>query len=316
MLSLKQLTHRFGSLVAVDDVSFSLEKGDIAAFLGPNGAGKSTTIKIITGFLRPDSGSITLAGRDVLKEPIAAQRELGYLPENGPLYPEMTVAELLRFAAGCRGLARSDARGAMARAVEACALEPVYHQTIGTLSKGYRQRTALAQAIMHEPPCLILDEPTEGLDPNQKQQVRETIRAMAHDKAILIATHNLAEAQALCNRFIIIADGQKRADETPAAFQRRHPLHGALRLLPEPQQGRTLKAVLATHGAVGEIRTEDGSEALTVIPRDGQALAPVLSDLARAGKVRYASLETVPVDIEAVFRDLTRRQPSASTPPA
>jgi ABC-2 type transport system ATP-binding protein len=216
MIDVKGLVKTYGAKRAVDGVSFSVKRGEILGFLGPNGAGKSTTMKMITGFLRPDSGTAIVDGIDVSKDPVAVKSRLGYLPENAPAYPEMTVAEFLGFIAEVRGFRDASARKAQVqRAITLTHLESVRSQTIETLSKGYKQRVGFAQALLHNPPVLILDEPTDGLDPNQKNEVRLIIKNMAAEKAVILSTHILEEVEAICTRVIIIARGKIVADETP-----------------------------------------------------------------------------------------------------
>jgi ABC-2 type transport system ATP-binding protein len=227
MIAVKDLVKTFGSTRAVDGVSFTVRRGDILGFLGPNGAGKSTTMKLITGFLRPDSGTATVDGIDVAADPVAVKRRLGYLPENAPSYPEMTVEEFLEFIAEIRGFRSGPMRRAQVkRAVDLTHLDPVRHQSLETLSKGYKQRVGFAQALLHDPPALVLDEPTDGLDPNQKNEVRSLIRNMAVEKAVILSTHILEEVGAVCNRVIIISRGRIVVDETPAALQARQPRAG------------------------------------------------------------------------------------------
>ena len=221
MLEIKGLTRQFGQFIAVNNVSFSVESGEVLGFLGPNGAGKSTTMKMVTGFLSPTSGTAVVCGDDVTRDPIAVKRHIGYLPEGAPLYEDMTPAGLLGFVANVRGLTSADRRSAIDNAVAKLQLDEVYNQQIGTLSKGFKRRVGLAQAILHDPDVLILDEPTDGLDPNQKFQVRELIGEMSEDKAIVISTHLLEEVDAVCNRAVVIARGAKVADGTPADLERR-----------------------------------------------------------------------------------------------
>ena len=224
MIEVKELVKTYGSNRAVDGITFTVRRGDILGFLGPNGAGKSTTMKMITGFLRPDAGTVTVDGLDVATDPVAVKRKLGYLPENAPAYPEMTVGEFLGFIAEVRGFRTVAARRAQVnRAVALTHLSSVRHQTIETLSKGFKQRVGFAQALLHDPPVLVLDEPTDGLDPNQKNEVRALIRAMAGAKAVILSTHILEEVDALCTRVIIISRGRIVADETPAELRARTP---------------------------------------------------------------------------------------------
>jgi ABC-2 type transport system ATP-binding protein len=216
MIDVKGLVKTYGAKRAVDGVSFSVKRGEILGFLGPNGAGKSTTMKMITGFLRPDSGTAIVDGIDVSKDPVSVKSKLGYLPENAPAYPEMTVAEFLGFIAEVRGFREAPARKAQVeRAITLTHLESVRSQTIETLSKGFKQRVGFAQALLHNPPVLILDEPTDGLDPNQKNEVRLIIKNMAAEKAVILSTHILEEVEAICTRVIIISRGKIVADETP-----------------------------------------------------------------------------------------------------
>jgi len=219
MISVQNLSKTFGSKRAVDDVSFKVERGEVLGFLGPNGAGKSTTMRMVTGFIPPDSGTATVGGHDILKEPLAAKRLIGYLPENAPAYTDMTVHGFLNFAAEIRGLTGERKTKAVQRAVELCFLENVLHQSVETLSKGYRHRTCFAQSIIHDPEVLVLDEPTDGLDPNQKHEVRTLIRRMGEKKAIVFSTHILEEVDAVCSRVIIIDRGKVVANGTPAELR-------------------------------------------------------------------------------------------------
>jgi ABC-2 type transport system ATP-binding protein len=224
MIEVKDLVKTYGPKRAVDGVSFTVRRGDILGFLGPNGAGKSTTMKMITGFLRPDAGTTTVDGIDVAADPVAVKRKLGYLPESAPAYQEMTVGEFLAFIAEVRGFRSAQERKTQVdRAVGLTHLASVRGQTIETLSKGFKQRVGFAQALLHDPPALVLDEPTDGLDPNQKNEVRTLIKAMAAEKAVILSTHILEEVDAICNRVIIISQGRIVADETPAALRARAP---------------------------------------------------------------------------------------------
>jgi len=223
MIEIQNLTKRFGSVTAVTDLSLVVRPGEVLGFLGPNGAGKSTTMKMVTGYLAPDEGSARICGHDIVSDTIAAQKRLGYLPEGAPAYGEMTPREFLHFIAGVRELSGAAARTAIQRAIAGAELQGVLDQPIETLSKGFRRRVGLAQAILHDPEVLILDEPTDGLDPNQKHAVRALIRGMAKDKTIIISTHLLEEVEAICTRAVIIDQGRIVADETPTALAARSP---------------------------------------------------------------------------------------------
>ena len=219
MLEIKELNKKFGPIHAVKGVSFTVEKGEVLGFLGPNGAGKSTTMRMITGFLPPTSGTAVVNGCDVLRDPLGAKKQIGYLPENAPVYGEMTVGRFLGFVAEIRGFSGADRARRVDGAIEMARLEKVRQQTISTLSKGYKQRVCFAQAILHDPPVLIMDEPTDGLDPNQKHVVRSMIKEMAARKAIVISTHILEEVEAICTRVIVIANGRIVANGTPAGLK-------------------------------------------------------------------------------------------------
>src|SRR5438132_1211752 len=231
MLEIRNLVKKFGPLVAVDDVSFSVPAGEVLGFLGPNGAGKSTTMKMITGFLAPSAGTSVICGHDIQLEPLAAKRQIGYLPEGAPAYPDMSAAEFLDFIAHIRGYRGAEARKRIAHVAELLNISDVMRQPIETLSKGYRRRVGVAQALLHDPPVLILDEPTDGLDPNQKHEMRKIIEAMRADKAIIISTHLLEEVEAVCSRAIIIDRGRILADGTPAELAARSRYHNAVRIV-------------------------------------------------------------------------------------
>jgi ABC-2 type transport system ATP-binding protein len=224
MIEVTGLVKTYGTKRAVDGISFKVNRGEILGFLGPNGAGKSTTMKMLTGFIRPDAGTATVGGIDVTVDPVAVKRQLGYLPESAPAYPEMTVEEFLGFIAEVRGArTAAEKRERVEHVLALTHLTSVRRQTIETLSKGYKQRVGFAQALIHNPPALILDEPTDGLDPNQKNEVRTLIKNMAAEKAVILSTHILEEVDAICTRVIIIARGRVVADETPAALRARQP---------------------------------------------------------------------------------------------
>ena len=235
MIRIENLVKNFGPKRAVDGISFNVEQGEVVGFLGPNGSGKSTTMRMITGYYTPDGGSVTVGGHDVTESPLKTKRLIGYLPENAAAYPDMTVRGFLEFAAELRGLSGGEMRRAVARSVERCFLASVLHQSIDTLSKGYRHRTCLAQALIHEPGVLILDEPTDGLDPNQKHEVRNLIKELGRTKAVVFSTHILEEVDAACTRAIIIDRGRVVAQGTPDELGR--PLDEVFRRLTIPDTG-------------------------------------------------------------------------------
>ncbi|SDB70734.1 ABC transporter ATP-binding protein [Belnapia rosea] len=219
LIEIERLTKRFAGFTAVDDVSFSVERGEVLGFLGPNGAGKSTTMRMLAGFMPPTSGTARICGADVVDQPVAAKRHLGFLPEGAPTYPEMTVSGFLAFTGRIRGFRGSELADRTAHAMALTQLEGVRLQPIETLSKGFKRRVGLAQALLHDPPVLVLDEPTDGLDPNQKHEVRDLIRRMAPEKAIVISTHILEEVGAVCTRAIIIARGKVVVDAPPSVLE-------------------------------------------------------------------------------------------------
>ncbi len=221
MLEVKQLRKTFGPIEAVRGVSFTAEKGEVLGFLGPNGAGKTTTMRMITGFLPPTSGTAVVNGHDVLQAPVAAKSQIGYLPEQAPAYDSMTVTAFLLFVAEVRGIRGAERKRVVEEAIKRCHLERVRNQSVHTLSKGYRQRACFAQAILHDPPILIMDEPTDGLDPNQKFTVRQMIKEMAAEKTIIISTHILEEVDAVCSRAIIISNGEIVANDTPEELKKK-----------------------------------------------------------------------------------------------
>ncbi len=226
MIKIKNLRKAFGPIVAVDGVSFDVAKGQVLGFLGPNGAGKSTVMRMLSCFLPPDGGTAEVCGFDIIKNPIQVRNNIGYLAENVPAYSDMAVGAFLNFVCDARGLHGKARKEAMDKTVAMCHIESVYHQTIETLSKGYKRRVGLAQALIHNPPVLIMDEPTDGLDPNQKHEVRQLIANMAKEKCIVVSTHILEEVDAVCDRAIIIAKGKILADSTPAKLKEEY--HGTL----------------------------------------------------------------------------------------
>ncbi|MBO0735047.1 MAG: ATP-binding cassette domain-containing protein [Alphaproteobacteria bacterium] len=307
MLEIRHLVKSFGSLLAVDDVSFTVSQGEVLGFLGPNGAGKSTTMKMITGFLAPTAGTAVICGHDIGAHPIAAKRHIGYLPEGAPAYPDMTPADFLDFIAHIRGFAGSEAKRRIARVAEMIRIADVMHQPIETLSKGYKRRVGVAQALLHDPDVMILDEPTDGLDPNQKYEMRKIITAMRLQKAIIISTHLLEEVEAVCNRAIIVARGRVLADGTPAELARRSRHHNAVRVsmagLADPNIRADL-AALPGIAAVEQVSDPEG-DALLVLPRGGRPVIAEIADLARERGWTLAGLRVERGRLDDVFREIT-----------
>ena len=308
MIEVENLAKRFGPVLAVDGVSFSVARGEVLGFLGPNGAGKSTTMKMITGFLAPTGGRVRVCGRDVVTDPIRAREQIGYLPEGAPAYPDMTAREFLDFCADIRGLRGAGRRNALETAIGRVALGPVLEQPIDTLSKGFKRRVGFAQAILHDPPVLIMDEPTDGLDPNQKHEARNLIRAMAADKAIVISTHLLEEVGAICSRALIIDRGRLVADGTPDSLLARSRHHNAVRIVLDPADVAAARAALSALPFVERVEETQGEPAaLILIPRDGRTIVTEASDVARGQGWRVRELTVERGRLDEVFRDLTTR---------
>jgi ABC-2 type transport system ATP-binding protein len=312
MIEIQNLSKSFGPIRAVDDVSFHVERGTVLGFLGPNGAGKSTTMKMVTGFLPPTSGRATLVGHDVLRAPLAAKKVLGNLPEGAPLYPDMTPGSFLDFVAQVRGFSGAELRRRVEQAVERTSLQKVLAQPIETLSKGFKRRVGLAQAILHDPQVLILDEPTDGLDPNQKHEVRQLIRSMAEDKAIVLSTHILEEVDAVCSRVIIIAGGKLQVDCTPAELAARSRHHNAVTLSMAAAECDRVQDRLGRVEFVSAVErlsevdgVENGPVRLVAIPRGGRPIVALVSQLARDEQWTLDEIRVEQGRLDDVFRDLT-----------
>jgi len=311
MIKVQNLTKQFGPKTAVSRVSFTVERGEVLGFLGPNGAGKSTTMRMLTGFIPPSEGSIQVGPFDMLEQPIEAKRLIGYLPENAPLYADMTVYGFLAFAAEMRGFSGDAKKQAVQRAVEMCFLESVLHQSIDTLSKGYRHRTCFAQSVIHDPDVLVLDEPTDGLDPNQKHEIRELIRRMGQKKAIIFSTHILEEVEAACTRAIIIDRGQIVANGSPQELKQKSEMAGAVTVHVLNASAAEIKQRLgAVAGArkVVIVREEPPRIIARVLPQgaaaDGVLARQVFEALAQPGW-KIEELHTEEGRLDEVFRRIT-----------
>ncbi len=301
MIVTRHLRKCYGDFVAVDNLDLQIEAGEVVGLLGPNGAGKSTTMKMLSGFLTPTSGSASIFGKDVVHDSLAARRLLGYLPEGAPAWGEMTPEQFLHFIADIRGLQGSSRKQALDEVIGQLHLEKVWHRPIDTLSKGFKRRVGLAQAILHKPKALLLDEPTDGLDPNQKHEVRELIQQIAQDRIILISTHILEEVEALCTRAVIIARGRILADDTPEALEQRSRYHLAVTLrLESPERYRDKLAQLPM---VAEVETH--AHGLTAFPKGEEPLFPHIKALADREDWPVQSLQLERGRLDEVFRAIT-----------
>jgi len=313
MIEIDHITKRFGAVTAVDNVSFSVGRGEVLGFLGPNGAGKSTTMKMVTGFLRPDRGTIRIGGLDIAASPVEVKRWIGYLPEGAPLYGEMTTRGFLRFIAGIHGFRGADAERRIADVMEKVSLESVMEMPIDTLSKGFKRRVGLAQAILHDPRMLILDEPTDGLDPNQKHEVRSLIKSMSAEKVIILSTHILEEVDAVCTRATIIANGRIVSDGTPEELLSRSRLHNALRLslaISDPDEA-TVDHVVETLRSLPDVSQAEvssqshGTLELLALPAGTEPLAGPVSAAVHTNGWHVTGLHVERGRLDDVFRAMT-----------
>ena len=323
MVAVEGLSRRFGHLLAVDGISLTVDRGEVLGILGPNGSGKSTTMKMVTGFLAPSAGSVEVCGIDVAVDPVAAQRRLGYLPEGAPAYGDITTAAYLRFIADVRRLFGAAGRRAIEDVVERTSIAPVLHQPIETLSKGFKRRVGLAQALLHDPDVLILDEPTDGLDPNQKYEVRSLIRDMSRDKAIVISTHILEEVETVCTRALIISEGRVVADGTPEHFERGSRLFNAVSISLPRERSAPIRAELEALPGVSTVETSDAEAdgalaELTVVPAAGGEILSAIAATARERGWPVERLRPCRGLLDEVFRGLTagdfRRDPAPLRP--
>ena len=306
MIKTEHLTKRYESVTAVDDVTFSVGPGEVLGFLGPNGAGKTTTMRMIAGFVAPTAGKASICGHDIETDPLGAKASLGYLPEGAPTYGEMSVRRFLEFIADLRRLEGTQRKARLDHVIERLQLGEVLEQSIETLSKGFRRRVGLAQAIVHDPPVLILDEPTDGLDPNQKHEVRTLINDMARDKIIVISTHILEEVDAVCTRAIIIARGKIIADDSPTKLALKSRYYNAVSLqLEQTDQLAAVRAAIAALPNVAEVEISEREGRLTALPRERAAILPAISELAARQGFRLKELHLEPGRLDEVFRTIT-----------
>src|ERR1700734_3868669 len=307
MITTKNLTKRYGDKLAVDDLTFSVAPGEVLGFLGANGAGKSTTMRMIAGFVAPSAGSVSVCGHDIERAPVAAKSCMGYLPEGAPSYGEMTVGEFLDFVADVRGLAGEPRRQRRAVVVERLDLAPVIRQVVETLSKGFRRRVGLAQALIHDPQVLILDEPTDGLDPNQKHEVRRLINDLGKDKLVIVSTHILEEVHEVCTRAIIIANGRIVADETPTALEARSRYHHAVSLRFEKlAELDAARREIAPLPEVAEVEVVARDLRLTAVPKRGANTLAAVSALIDKNNWDVPELHLESGRLDEVFRTLTQ----------
>jgi ABC-2 type transport system ATP-binding protein len=310
MINIDGLTKHYGRHTVVDELSFSCQPGEVLGFLGPNGAGKSTTMKMVTGFVTPSAGSVSVCGHDIETDGLAARAMIGYLPEGAPCYAEMTPGTFLDFIADIRGLAGKERKERLDEVIERLHLGPVLGQTIDTLSKGFKRRVGLAQAILHDPEVLILDEPTDGLDPNQKHEVRQLIRSMSADKLIVISTHILEEVEALCSRAIIIANGRILADDAPHALAMRSRYHNAVRMT--VGEGTSLDEVAAAVeqlGSVDKTETDRDAGSVTAVSKQGSADMQTWNEVTGLVNDKHWNVESLQLEagrLDEVFRQITK----------
>ena len=306
MIEISHLTKKFDQFVAVDDLSFSVREGEVLGFLGPNGAGKSTTMKVITGFLAPSAGKVTIDGHDISSAALQAKRLIGYLPEGAPSYGDMTTLEFLRFIAQIRGFRGAEIEQRVDHVINEVALESVRDQSIETLSKGFKRRVGLAQAIMHDPKVLILDEPTDGLDPNQKHHVRALIKSLATDKIVIVSTHILEEVTAVCSRAVIIANGKIVADGTPAELESQSRFHQAIRVTLTDSHD-LLADLEAVPGVASVEVAESNGLAYTIFAEGGASIFSQVSEVAQQKHWPISEFHVERGQLEDVFRSVTQQ---------
>ena len=309
MIEVKGLAKTYGELEALREVSFSINRGEIVGFLGPNGAGKSTTMKILTGYLPQTAGTVTVDGKDIGEDSLSVRARIGYLPESTPLYTEMLVYDYLAYVARIRSIPKAEIHERIVETTRLCGLEERLGQEIGTLSKGYKQRVGLAQALLHRPDILILDEPTSGLDPNQIVEIRNLIKNLGEDRTIILSTHNLPEVMATCSRMLIVHNGTLVADGTPADLQAREEENPRVRVVyrgAEPADLNQLQSLNGVESVDSGVTVEAGAVAFEVSAEKGHDVRPGLMELAASNGWELVEIHRLVLDLEGIFRKLTK----------
>lgn len=309
MIDITHLVKQFGTFTAVNDISLQVQPGEVLGFLGPNGAGKTTTMRIAAGFVTPTSGGVSICGIDMLESPNLAKTKIGYLPEGAPSYPDMRVADFLDFVASVRGYDKVTRKQKITAVVDKVDLGSVLHKTVETLSKGYKRRVGLAQAILHDPDVLIMDEPTDGLDPNQKQHVRDLIQQMSPKKAIIVSTHILEEVEAVCSRALIINQGRIVADGTPEQLLARSRYHGAVTLSLrgiDPANAKSRLEALDPVASVEQVKASEGVATFMAFPKTGAQLIDAVTLLVRHEGWDVDALVVERGRLDEVFRNVTK----------
>ena len=306
MISVSDLTKSYANNIAVDHLSFAVQRGEVVGFLGPNGAGKTTTMKMIAGFLAPDRGEISINGIDMIKNPVRAKSQLGYLPEGMPLYQDMPVHAFLAFVARIRGFEGKKLVHRIAKVVESVRIDNILTESISTLSKGYRRRVGLAQSLLHNPEVLILDEPTDGLDPNQKDEVRALLESIASDKAIILSTHILEEVAAICNRVIIINRGRIVADATPQELLRTSKLYRAIKLQIPGVDTAEINHKLLLLKNVECVQYNQEQDCWHLVPKAGHSLIDAIWSVAESNSWKVRTIYEQRGELDDVFRQFTR----------
>jgi ABC-2 type transport system ATP-binding protein len=304
-ISVRALCKRFDAFTAVDNISFDVSKGEVVGFLGPNGAGKSTTMKMITGFMSPTAGKILVDGLDVAENPIEIKKRIGYLPEGAPAYGDMTTAAFLGFIAEIRGYKGQEKKQRINTAIDKANLGSVFHKPIETLSKGFKRRVGLAQSILHDPPILIMDEPTDGLDPNQKHEVRKLINEMSKDKAILISTHILEEVDAICDRAAIIAQGRIVFDDKPEKLQAMSVTHNAVRIRFTSKLPNAAKEYFTAAENISAIICDEATNSILVMPENGSSILSQVTHTVINKGWDIDEVFVIPGQLDEVFRSIT-----------